>query len=253
VAKGADITVQASLINPACSQTNDGSITINATGESPFTYLWSDGSTGDADAHLGAGVFSVKITDSYGCELDTTFDLVYADSLSLRVSPAFDSIDLGQSVTLTASANTTIKSYLWTPALYLSCSDCADPTAAPTEDIVYKVHVTDAGGCSADDSVTILVHNDLQLYIPNSFTPNSDGTNDFFEIFGSKNAIRYVSIAIYDRWGEKVYQSNDIDFKWDGTYKGAVLAPGIYVYTLDISFVGQTNARTKKGSITLIR
>jgi gliding motility-associated-like protein len=89
------------------------------------------------------------------------------------------------------------------------------------------------------------------LYIPNAFTPNGDGVNDAFEVFGDKVNWQYADIRIYDRWGEKVFESNDLDFKWDGYYKGAV-TEGVYVYTLSLAYTDGT-ARSAKGSITLIR
>jgi gliding motility-associated-like protein len=89
------------------------------------------------------------------------------------------------------------------------------------------------------------------LYIPDAFSPNGDGVNDVFEIFGDKVNWLYLSINIYDRWGEKVFVSNDLDFKWDGNYHGARQS-GFYVYTLNIFYDNQQTDHLK-GSLTLIR
>jgi gliding motility-associated-like protein len=89
------------------------------------------------------------------------------------------------------------------------------------------------------------------LYIPNAFTPNGDGINDAFEIFGDKYNIKYLSVAIFDRWGEKVFESNDIGFRWDGRYKAAPLE-GVYVYDIAVVYTDDKVSKAK-GSITVTR
>jgi gliding motility-associated-like protein len=76
--------------------------------------------------------------------------------------------------------------------------------------------------------------------------------NDYLEVYGSKKTMTYLHMAIFDRWGEKVFESNDMELKWDGRFKGELMEPGVYVYAVDIAF---TNGHTvhNKGSITLIR
>jgi gliding motility-associated-like protein len=77
--------------------------------------------------------------------------------------------------------------------------------------------------------------------------------NDYFEIFGNKSVWNYLDIKIFDRWGEKVFESYDLYFQWDGTYRGVLQQPGVYVYILDVGYIDGHNTGTLKGSITLIR
>ena len=91
------------------------------------------------------------------------------------------------------------------------------------------------------------------IYVPNAFTPNNDGINDYFEVFGNKKAIQYIDIAIFDRWGEVVFRSNDLDFKWDGSYKGTMLEPGTFVYTMSVVFIDDHANSGYKGSLLLLR
>lgn len=88
------------------------------------------------------------------------------------------------------------------------------------------------------------------IYVPNAFTPNGDGVNDVFLIYGT--AIASVRLMIYNQWGSLVYTSTDITKGWDGTYKGGKAPAGIYVYALETNM--QDGKRvTKNGSLSLIR
>lgn len=117
----------------------------------------------------------------------------------------------------------------------------------------YCIHLiaSTSAGCrdTFTDCITVI---NTDLFLPNAFSPNGDGINDFIELYGSYAGIRYLSITIFDRWGEKVFSSNDLNFRWDGTYRGVLLEPNIFVYTLDVIFLTGRSVNSK-GSITLIR
>jgi gliding motility-associated-like protein len=88
------------------------------------------------------------------------------------------------------------------------------------------------------------------FYIPNAFSPNGDGKNDLLEVYGS--GLKTVGLTIFNRWGEKVFDSDNQWVSWDGTYKGVMLNPGLYTYNAELEYL---NGRKKHkfGSITLIR
>jgi gliding motility-associated-like protein len=137
----------------------------------------------------------------------------------------------------------------------------------PVTNATYTVSATDANGCTATAAVaTVVDQNGCEsidstftipdVYIPNTFTPNVDGANDFFQIFAPGPVRDYIpvfSIRIFNRWGELVYESSDPAFKWDGVYKGTHLPPGVYVYLADYLLKGATIAQQNKGSLTLVR
>ena len=92
----------------------------------------------------------------------------------------------------------------------------------------------------------------LSIYIPSAFTPNNDGINDTFGVKGE--GIANFQIYVYNRWGEKVFESNDINFKWDGTYKNQSLNPAVFVYTLKVVFANSEQPeKLYKGSVTLLK
>jgi gliding motility-associated-like protein len=92
----------------------------------------------------------------------------------------------------------------------------------------------------------------VTFYLPNAFTPNGDGTNDFLELYSNVQQITYMSISLFDRWGEKVFQSYDPGFRWDGTYKGKPCPIGVYAYQLDLLFSNGTSVHNK-GAVTLLK
>jgi gliding motility-associated-like protein len=91
------------------------------------------------------------------------------------------------------------------------------------------------------------------LYVPNAFTPNADGENDFFKPYAPFGVIREMYFAVYDRWGELMYETDNIyDKGWDGTYKGKKLPPDVYVFYFDAICIDDDNF-IKKGNVTLLR
>jgi gliding motility-associated-like protein len=133
----------------------------------------------------------------------------------------------GDVVSLYANSTTT-GPYTWSPAEYLSCVTCANPTASPNQNYEYTVSYTDQNGCSASDIVHIY-YNPL-IYIPNTFTPNDDELNQGFHIVIGN--IKSFELLIFNRWGELIFSMDDESDYWDGSYKGLKCQDGTYVWTI---------------------
>lgn len=119
---------------------------------------------------------------------------------------------------------------------------------------LYWVRVTDENGCSGTDSIVVRDLCPTRYYIPNVFSPNDDGVNDYFSIFGSD--ILGLQLSIYDRWGSLLFQSDDLEARWDGYYRGKAMTPGVYVWVARIEGYrkdGTFFTTTEKGSVTLVR
>jgi len=144
-------------------------------------------------------------------------------------------------------------SFSWTPDFGLSCSDCQSPVVGPYIGQDYSVtvaSVNQTATCYGTASLYVTVLPHPPVFIPNSFTPNGDGNNDFFEIYGE--SIKVVTMRVFNRWGEMVFQTNDQFAGWDGTYKGKVQEPGVFSYDAVITFLDNTQM-IKTGSVTLLR
>ena len=145
--------------------------------------------------------------------------------------------------------------YLWTPSNSLDNALSSDPIASPLVTTIYYVTITDQYGCNKTDSVIIYVIDgncrEPFIFVPNAFTPNEDGVNDRLYVKGDK-VIESLHFSIFDRWGEKVFESNNIKSFWDGKYKGKYCQPGVFVYYLEATCKDK-NTYTNKGNITLIR
>jgi gliding motility-associated-like protein len=115
------------------------------------------------------------------------------------------------------------------------------------------VATTDVHGCTANGKVEVVVIPTYDIFIPNAFTPNGDGNNDFFQVFGNKEAWKYFEVSVFDRWGEKVYESNDMNFMWNGEFKGKASAMGVYVYEIHLVYLDDHTDKLFKGTVTLVR
>lgn len=241
-----------------CSGACIGTATALISGGSGgYIFNWSDSlhqQTVTA-TQLCNGSYSVLITDQNGCSISASTIIIYSDSVpALNVTADATILYQGQSTFLHAHPNGNVYTYNWTPAATLDNPSSANPKATPVDTTTYFVTMTDVNGCSNTDSITIILNpvtcREPELFIPNAFSPNDDQQNDILFVKG--NTIETMHIAIYDRWGEKVFETNDKNIGWDGTFKGAKVAPAVYVYYLDIGCYNKEKF-SKKGNITVIR
>jgi gliding motility-associated-like protein len=118
----------------------------------------------------------------------------------------------------------------WQESPYLSCLNCNNPLANPTETTTFYAEIVSPEGCVEFDSVKVAVRGNL--YIPNAFTPDGDGLNDIFKAKGID--IAEFKMEIYDRWGNLVFASNNIDDGWNGSNLGTeyYAQAGIYSYVV---------------------
>ena len=256
VSQSSPLLLNASMANVLCPPLQNGWINLPVSGGlTPYSFFWDNGQTTSALYGLDIGTYHVIVTDSGGCTMDTTFVLINDSALSIRVVPDTATINEGDLVQLGVNAISNGAGniqYTWTPVAGLSCTDCPAPNAAPTQTTEYIVQAITDSGCVATSSTIITVDPQHQLYVPNAFSPNGDGYNDYWEIYGYKKAWVYVSVEIFDRWGEKIFESHDIDFKWDGTYRGTPVVIGVYLYTLTVVNVDGYSA-SSHGSISIIK
>ncbi|MEM6963422.1 MAG: gliding motility-associated C-terminal domain-containing protein, partial [Bacteroidota bacterium] len=248
------------VFNESCPNEADGSIIIeNITGGQP-PYLYALNTTNfspnDQFLDLEPNTYTLYIQDADGCESQTEVTIQSANNLTLDIGQD-QTITLGESIQLNPATNAIVVSVVWAADESLSCLDCLQPTATPTNTTTYYLTIIDGNGCIFTDQITITVDKVRRVFIPNSFTPNQDGFNDYFVIYGGDDVRIVKNFRVFDRWGANVFslnnfQPNDLTYGWDGTFNGEDLNPGVYLYYAEIEF---TDGRVEifSGDVTITK
>lgn len=130
------------------------------------------------------------------------------------------------------------------------CATCPQTQIFPKKSGCYIAEAVNAQGCKSRDEVCVEVTTNYNIYVPNVFTPNGDGNNDMFLVYGT--GISKLEMIIYDRWGEKLYTSNDQLKGWDGTYKGTLCKQDAYTYLIIYTALDGKKYE-KTGHVTLLK
>jgi gliding motility-associated-like protein len=249
-----DLPVASATATPACYSIANGSATVTVTGGAPaYTYSWSSGNNTANATNLYAGTYTVTVTDTHNCTGTAQAAVTEpATALVVTATPPAPAIVIGESIaiTLSNSYNDANAVYSISPAYGLSCTDCAQPEASPYQSTDYFVQVTDANGCTGTGEFTVKVDQAIPVFVPNVFTPNSDGANDTWGVFSK--SVKQMNVAVFNRWGEKVFETNSLSDTWNGEYQGKPAPAGIYTYTGYIVYLNDAN-RQVKGTLTLMR
>ena len=251
----ADSSINITVIsNPQAVISGNGDIcvgeTATLTASGGVTYLWSTGATTTTINPATAGTYSV-IAQIGRC-MNTTTKVVTVHSNPTAIAYSDITIAEGQSTTLSASGGI---SYVWNNNMTGSTI-----TVSPLTTTAYCVAVADVFGCKDTACVTVtVVECKGEPYLPNAFSPNGDGENDELKLyFNFPFCIQSLELVIYNRWGEKIFETNDPDFKWNGIYNKGFLKEtdqgntGVYTYYMRISLVNG-NKIDRKGNISIVR
>jgi gliding motility-associated-like protein len=248
--------------NIKCFGEGNGSLEITSVdgGVPPYTYLWSPGnSTSNAITSLGPGQYTVTVSDNNGCSLVQSYTVIEPPKVTIDLGPNL-TVAVQDSVTIDLSTNVTpqaIASVEWSPYNGESCEGCLSFSFIAVTSATISSIITDAAGCSAEDSMRLTVIIPRIIFIPNVFSPNDDEKNDYFTIFGRFNLININKLNVYDRWGNQLFGKVDLTpgvevEGWDGTFNEKPMQPGVYVYTAELLYEdGVTEIVT--GNITLVR
>ena len=228
----------------------DGEIIAQASGGiKPYSYVWSNGVNTNNNFNIAQGNYLLTISDSNHCKFSQNF---YLNGLYPRVQTAHDTIvGAGSNVLLTANGT---QHYRWIPTTYLNCDTCKNVIW----NSIYQQNICvigiDTWGCSDTACFTIYTIDDCnKIVLPKAFSPNNDGNNDEFKPL-TNTPICFVQIdfRIFDRWGNLVFQSNDINKAWDGNFKGQPMPIDVYVWVLNAeNYFGKKIELS--GNVTLIK
>jgi gliding motility-associated-like protein len=255
-----DLQLVTTVTHESCFGEGDGSIFVDSIiGEQePYLVALNNGtfSTDLQFINLEPGIYTLTVQDAEGCETTTDVSILASDALFLDLNPEFE-VNLGDSVQLSFNTNAAIDSVIWSadPNSDLGCIHCLAPFVSPEEQTTYTVMVIDENDCVITSQTRVLVDRTERLYIPNVFSPNDDGINDRFVVYGG-NVSRVLNFRIFDRWGGVIFSredipANDSQFGWDGTYRGQQASPGVYLYSAQIVLTDGT-VLVKSGEIILL-
>lgn len=196
---------------------------------------------------------SVNFENKYGCKktLETQLELI-----DLKVNIATDKETLikgNNEIANISVTGCTDCAYAWTPGTGLNATNTASVRATPQDTTIYKV-VVSKKGCKEEKTIRINVDNvncgEPNIFVPNAFTPNNDGNNDVLKVRG--RWISKLQFVVYNRWGQEMFTTTDLNNGWNGVFKGNEVAPDVYNYFLQVTCL-DNKIFTKRGNTSLIK
>jgi len=221
---------------------------LTASGAS--TYTWSTGTVAATNTVFPTTntEYTVVGTDTNGCSNTATQILLVNPSPTVAINAGLTSVilNIGQSITLNASGALI---YNWTSG-NVSCDSCASNTESPIASTQYCVAGADINRCRDTVCLHVVVENVCDVFIPDAFSPNGDGQNDEFKVYS--HCIVELTLQIFDRWGNQVFNRSDPSAAWDGTYGGSLMNTGSYIYQVQYTLSNGKTTKTK-GNFSLMR
>jgi len=256
------------LADPPCAGDESGAIVVESVegGTSPYLYTIDGGifTNEPIFTNLPAGEYTVAVEDVNGCRYEEEVTLQEPDPFvaSFNYNDTL-SIELGDSVEIRVLSDESgrVETIQWEPSDLVDCDSCLSNMVDPDFTTTYFLTLIDSSGCVARDALTVIVDRRQYVYIPNAFSPNGDGNNDFHTVFADPTKVaRILEYQIFDRWGEIMISLNnpfppnsrDPAHGWDGTHRGKPMNAGVYVYHLTVEYF---DGRTEffKGDVVLMR
>jgi len=250
--------------DPDCFGDQNGSITLETDpANGPYSFQLNGQSYGGQNyfAPLAPGTYQIQVTDGQGCVWTTSVTLNNPEELVVNLGADL-LVNLGDVATITAQYNvpaSQLDTLIWSPSVLFPCPQmpCDEQEFLPTQQTVVTVTVIDENGCRAEDLLSVFVKKNNPVYVPNSFSPNSDGTNDVFMIYAGKEVVNIKQFLVFSRWGETVFEyynflPNDPANGWDGTHRGERMNPAVFVWFAVVEFLDGSEVLLE-GDVTLVR
>jgi len=220
--------------NIKCADGHDGSISIFASGGTPgYTYTWEfDGNTfsGSSANNLYPGSYNITVSDSQGCEMDTTIVITEPEAIEysfITINPSCIGNNDGYIEIIVTGG---------TPPYNINWSDQTSPVPyiSGLMQGTYMFTIIDEAGCTINTEVIDLIDDNVEcISIPTAFTPNFDGINDTW-IIENIDLFPLAVIQVFNRWGQQIFEGYGSGEGWDGTWNGKIVPTGSYVYTVDL-------------------
>lgn len=235
-------------VDVSCADGADGMIDISVIGgEGPYSYSIDNVNFVSTNSFqdLAPGAYVITVMDQNGCS--STMDALIGEPEALAVSFETTSIVLQalDNATLEPIINVdpaTIVSYEWMlDGVPINCSNCPTLDIAPETEQVYSLTITDENGCQATASINVLILIVRKVYIPNVFTPNGDGINDWFTVYSNDDVESVNVLRVFNRWGSLLFEATDFQTNvpeagWDGSFKSQKMQAAVFVYYVEVSY-----------------
>lgn len=223
----------------------DGNLCTNAQATiSPgsfASYQWQDNTTQPIYIVSNPGLYWVKVSDANNCSATDSLTIVAIDTIPRDFLPPHQELCYGDALIITVPG---YADYLWSTG---SRSGSIPATTFGT----YYLTVKDFNNCTGTDSIILTRKNCIPIAVPNAFTPNGDSKNDIFKPTINQ-AVSNYSFIVFNRYGQKVFETREYGKGWDGRYKDKEQPTGSYVYRISFTNIFGWNA-VENGSVLLIR
>ncbi|MDB5229014.1 MAG: hypothetical protein JWN78_3207 [Bacteroidota bacterium] len=201
------------------------------------------------------GIYSDTLISSNGCDSIINLKLSIVQSIDLSITASETIVAPGDTIQLDVISSQPLY-YNWISSAILSNSHIRNPFAVINQPS--WIYLNSEGdlllrGCRRSDSIFIDIFNNCDaenVFIPNSFTPNYDGVNDIFKV--RSKILQSGNLVVYDRWGNKVFESDDLTKGWDGIYKGEPAQEDAYGYSFEGTCINGEQIKLK-GNVTVLR
>ncbi|MEO6491073.1 MAG: gliding motility-associated C-terminal domain-containing protein [Ferruginibacter sp.] len=247
------VTTSANFIQVACTQTATITAT-NTSGILPIEYSISTNpgvyQASNAFTVLNAGTFTVSTRDSLGCISSTDVIVTLNPPFKISAGPdlQFFSGEQGQ---ISGSSLEPVTNIMWSPITGLSATNTLTPIVQPAGTTIYTLTATNSFGCIASDDVLVEVI-PYCITVKNAFTPNGDGINDTWQVYDKFDCLKNVTVHIFNRYGNTVYESKNYRNTWDGRYKGKSMPDGTYYAVIEYLLITD-KVQTVKTDLTILR
>lgn len=247
---------------PGCLPGQEGSLQVGAVQGGLEPYLYSlDGEFFGTESDfpvLLPGNYQLVVQDVAGCTWDTSFQIVDPVPPEVALEAELTVLEPGDSTLLTAEVAGSAVRVWWLPdSAFAQPEGMLAQWVSPTETTTYTVWVEDSLGCRATDRATITLAEPSAVYIPNAFSPNGDGQNDWFYVQASEEVLQVNRLLLFDRWGNEVFSRQNFSpnaemLGWDGRYRGRLMNPAVFVYFVEVTY-RDGRVESFQGDLTLLR
>ncbi len=223
------------------------------------SFLWSNGATTAALVTVQPGIFSVTVTDGNGCTAAQVTEVLQADIFTSSFADTIEFVP-GQVVSLVPPGVGFLPVEItWSPTdILLDCTNCPTAQARPIEDVLVTYTAVSAAGCEQEGTFFLFFKNRVRpsVYAPNAFSPDSP-YNPGFTLFGNELVAEIKYLRIFTRWGEMVAELknlalNDPSKGWDGSFRGEMVDPGVFVWVAEVVY-SDGSTEVLKGDVTVVR